>query len=156
MRILIVEDDNYKSTAINGWLGKEYPSAHVDIAASYRDGCLSALTGKYDLLILDMSLPARINKAGGSGDTIVNGGELIIRELLDEQVNFHAVILTQYETFNGETIEIIDQRLRQLCGDKFRGCISYNSQDDSWKTNLKIVIDHVESIDCCRHTTENS
>lgn len=148
MRILIVEDDNYKSTAINGWLREKYKSSHVDVATSYRDGCLSALTGEYDLLILDMSLPARVDKTGSTGDTIVNGGELIIRELLDEQVNFLAIILTQYETFNGETIEIIDQRLRQLCGDKFRGCVSYNSQDDSWKNNLKTVIDNVESIDC--------
>lgn len=148
MKILIVEDDSYKSTAVKEWLAMEYQADSVDVKISYRDGCLAALSGRYDLLILDMALPTRLGANGSTGDPIVNGGELIIRELLDEEVDFQAVILTQYETFNGETIEGIDERLRSLCPDNFRGCISYNSQDDTWKTNLKMVIDDVKSTDC--------
>lgn len=147
MRILLVEDDGYKSAAIEQWIEATYEDIDVTLADSYKDGCVAALDEKFDLLILDMSLPARTQKAGASKDTIVNGGELIIRELLDEDEDFYAVILTQYETFNGETIEAIEDRLRQMCGDKFAGCISYNSQDDSWKNNLKLVLDHVKGID---------
>ena len=147
MRILLVEDDGYKSAAIEQWIEATYEDIDVTLADSYKDGCVAALNEKFDLLILDMSLPARTQKAGASKDTIVNGGELIIRELLDEDEDFYAVILTQYETFNGETIEAIEDRLRQMCGDKFAGCISYNSQDDSWKNNLKLVLDHVKGID---------
>lgn len=148
MRILIVEDDNYKSTALKDWLKIEYHTADVEVQGSYRDGCISALNGGFNLLILNMALPVRSQSTGNSSDTIVNGGELIIRELLDEQVDFLSVILTQYETFNGKTIEAIDQQLKQLCGNNFCGCISYNSQDDSWKNNLKIIIDNVKGIDC--------
>lgn len=147
MRILLVEDDGYKSAAIEQWIEATYDDMDVTMADSYKDGCVAALDEQFDLLILDMSLPARTQKAGTSKDTIVNGGELIIRELLDEDEDFYAVILTQYETFNGETIEAIEDRLRQMCGDKFAGCISYNSQDDSWKNNLKTVLDHVKGID---------
>lgn len=143
----MVEDDGYKSAAIEQWIEATYEDIDVTLADSYKDGCVAALDEKFDLLILDMSLPARTQKAGASKDTIVNGGELIIRELLDEDEDFYAVILTQYETFNGETIEAIEDRLRQMCGDKFAGCISYNSQDDSWKNNLKLVLDHVKGID---------
>ena len=143
----MVEDDGYKSAAIEQWIEATYEDTEVKLADSYKDGCVAALDEKFDLLILDMSLPARTQKAGASKDTIVNGGELIIRELLDEDEDFYAVILTQYETFNGETIEAIEDRLRQMCGDKFAGCISYNSQDDSWKNNLKTVLDHVKGID---------
>lgn len=148
MRILLVEDDGYKSAAIKQWIETSYNNIEVTLAVSYRDGCVAALDETYDLLILDMSLPARTQSVGASKDTIVNGGELIIRELLDEDVTFYAVILTQYETFNGETIEAIQDRLRQMCGEMFAGCISYNSQDDSWKNNLKIVLDHAKGIDC--------
>lgn len=147
MKILLVEDDGYKSTAIKQWIETTYDDMDVTLAVSYKDGCIAALDDKYDLLILDMSLPARTQSIGASKDTIVNGGELIIRELLDEDVYFYAVILTQYETFNGETIEAIEDRLHQMCGDKFAGCISYNSQDDSWKNNLKMVMDNVKGID---------
>ena len=148
MRILLVEDDGYKSTAIQQWIEANYNNIDVKLAVSYKDGCVAALDERFDLLILDMSLPARVQSVGASKDTIVNGGELIIRELLDEDEDFYAVILTQYETFNGETIEAIEDRLRLLCGDKFAGCISYNSQDDSWKNNLKVVLDNVKGSDC--------
>ena len=146
MRILLVEDDGYKSTAIMQWIGATYDDVDVTLTDSYKDGCVAALDQCFDLLILDMSLPARTQSAGTSKDTIVNGGELIIRELLDEGREFYAVILTQYETFNGETIEAIEDRLKQVCGDKFVRCISYNSQDDSWKNNLKVVLDNVKGV----------
>ena len=147
MRILLVEDDGYKSAAIKQWIKATYDDIDVTLAVSYKDGCVAALDNRYDLLILDMSLPARTQNIGASKDTIVNGGELIIRELLDEGEDFYAVILTQYETFNGETIEAIEDRLNQMCGDRFACCISYNSQDDSWKNNLKMVMDNVKGID---------
>lgn len=148
MKILLVEDDSYKSTAIIQWINIEFINTDVDLQTSYKDGCVAALRSNYDLLILDMALPARTQKTGGESDTIVNGGELIIREMLDEQVPFKAVILTQYETFNGETIEAIDERLKAMCGESFCGCISYNSQDDSWKNNLQIILDNVKGSDC--------
>lgn len=148
MTILLVEDDGYKSSAIKQWIGATYTGMSVSLAASYREGCVKALDEHYDLLILDMSLPARTQNGGVSKDTIVNGGELIIREMLDEKIDFRAVILTQYETFNGETIETIEERLIKICGERFAGCISYNSQDDSWKNKLKIVLDNVKGINC--------
>ena len=144
MKILLVEDDGYKSAAIEQWIKLKYLNIDIELAGSYRDGCIKALEGSYDLLILDMTLPGRIQKAGSAKDTIANGGELIISEMLDENIHFKAVILTQYETFNGETIEAINERLMNLCGDSFCGCISYNSQDDRWKDNLKIILDYVE------------
>ncbi len=146
MRILLVEDDGYKSSAIKQWIAANYVEMDVSLAVSYKDGCVAAMDGQFDLLILDMSLPARTQSVGVGKDTIVNGGELIIRELLDENDDFNAVILTQYETFNGETIEAIGERLHNMCGDKFAGCISYNSQDDSWKNNLKSVLDNVKGV----------
>lgn len=145
MKILLVEDDGYKSLAIKQWIESEYLSVEVKVAVSYRDGCIAAIETEYDILILDMSLPIRTQDGGSSKDTIVNGGELIIRELLDEQVSFNALIITQYETFNGETIETINERLKKICGDKFFGCVSYNSQDDSWKVNLKNILDHAKN-----------
>lgn len=146
MKILLVEDDKYKSCAIIDWMKAEYSDTSVDLATSYRDGCLYALRGTYDFLVLDMALPAHSALLGGSKDPLVNGGELILREMLDECIPFDAVVLTQYETFNGETIEAIEDRLKHLCGASFWGCISYNSQDDSWKNKLKDIIGYVKSI----------
>ena len=147
MKILLVEDDRYKSSVITDWINSEFREVSVDQADSYRDGCLLALRGTYDFLVLDMALPAHTLFEGNEEDSIVNGGELIIREMLDEDVPFNALILTQYETFNGETIEAIEERIKGICGDSFWGCISYNSQDDSWKNKLKEIIEYVKGID---------
>lgn len=143
MRILMVEDDGYKSKAVIDWLTESFTDWSIEVKTSYRDGCLAALKGNFDFLILDMTLPAWMSSGAFSTDTFVNGGELIIRELIDEGVDFKALILTQYETFNGETLEDIDKRLAGMCGDRFYGCVGYNSQDDSWKINLLNIIKNI-------------
>ena len=63
MKILLVEDDSYKSTAIIHWIESEYQAGKVELYNSYRDGCMAALDGCFDLLILDMALPARSQTA---------------------------------------------------------------------------------------------
>ena len=67
----MVEDDGYKSTAIKQWIEATYDDMDVTLAVSYKDGCVAALDETFDLLILDMSLPARTQSAGASKDTIV-------------------------------------------------------------------------------------
>ena len=147
MKILLVEDDGYKAQALSEWLKSNFSDLEIVSTSSYKEGCLTALDGFFDLLILDMTLPLRVSEGRSSKETLVNGGELIIRELLDEGMEFKALIITQYETFNGETIEAIEERLIKMCGDRFLGCVGYNSQDDSWKTNLKNIMSYAEGFD---------
>ena len=66
-----------------------------------------------------------------------------MRELLDEEVPFKAVIISQYETFNNETVEQIDARLKGLCSSNYLGWIKYSTKNIDWKEKLNKIINDV-------------
>lgn len=144
MRILIIEDDLFKLNALKSIIEKHFVECVIDVAKSYQTGCDAAFGNKYDLLILDMTIPNFdiVNNENG-GNTLKNGGELIMRELLDENEDFNAVIISQYETFGGETIEQIDNRLKDLCSSKYHGWITYSTNNNDWQEKLLNTIKNV-------------
>ena len=146
MKILIVEDDLFKSSALEGFIRTHFENIIIDTVRSYQSGCNAALYGTYELLILDMSIPNfDIDNNEDGGYTLKNGGELIMRELVDEEKNFNAVIISQYETFGGETIEQINNRLHNLCLNKYKGWITYSTSNNDWQEKLLNIIQNVIS-----------
>ena len=57
MNILIVEDDENKSKTITEFISSIYPNIKLSVAHSYQSGVQMAIDYKYDLLLLDMSIP---------------------------------------------------------------------------------------------------
>lgn len=144
IKVLLVEDDRNKANTIVSFLQETYPDLNTEHAMSYQSGVELAMTKSYDLLLLDMSIPNYdADGDNSSEDTLKNGGELIIYELLDEDVNFDCTIITQYETINDEPLSVIDERLRRICGNRYHGYVQYQTYNDEWKKNLKKNIDHV-------------
>lgn len=147
MNILYVEDDEHKRNSILSFIKSKFNSVHIDIASSVQGGVCLGVEQEYDLILLDMTIPNFESSEGqGEGQSFKNGGEIIVRELLDEDVNFRCAVITQYETFNNETIEQISERIAQRCGDKYLGFIKYNTLDEEWKDNLKRLLDNVKNI----------
>lgn len=146
MRILIVEDDAEKAKSIESYISEKFSSNSTNVVQSYHDGVEYAMNGKYDIIILDMSIPAFEGQDSCRGETLKNGGEIIVRELLDEDIKFRCLVITQYETFNNESLETIDKRLRKLCGNSYLGCIKYDTYNDDWKDKLKNVLENVFGI----------
>lgn len=146
IKILIVEDDLFKTTDIKTYITKHFNDCDIDVVCSYQSGCNAAITNKYDILILDMSIPNfDVNYNENGGDTLKNGGELIMRELLDEDVDFSAVIISQYEEFGGESIDQIDNRLKKLCPNQYNGWITYSTSNNDWQEKLLNTIRNVIS-----------
>jgi CheY-like chemotaxis protein len=144
LKILLVEDDRNKLNTIASFLQEIYFGIKIEYAMSYQSGVDLAMKNLYNLLLLDMSIPNYDTEGNDSSeDTLKNGGELIIHELLDENIEFDCTIITQYETINDEPLSVIDERLRELCGNKYHGYIQYQTYTDEWKQNLKNNIDHV-------------
>ena len=50
-------------------------------------------------------------------------------------------MVTQYETFDNESIETVDAQMKKLCGEKYFGYVKYNNSDDNWKKELRKIID---------------
>lgn len=147
MKLLLIEDDDKKRNSVLSFINSEIPDNSVDEGFSVESGVQLAVDNPYDLIILDMTIP-NFDKTGGrnGGNSFKNGGEIIVRELLDEDVHFKCVVLTQYETFNNETIDEISNRIKSRCGENYLGYIKYSTLDDEWKKQLKQVIANVKDI----------
>lgn len=144
MRVLLVEDDEHKMRDIIQFLESTKKKIWIDTAHSVESGVQKAVDNAYDLLLLDMTIPNfDITETSEGGQSYKNGGEIIVKELLDEEVSFRCAIITQYETFNNETIDQIGLRIKLLCGDNYYGYVKYSTSDDAWKVALKTLIDHV-------------
>lgn len=146
MKILLVEDDKHKIDDIIGFIDTLKKGIMVDTARSVESGVQSAVDSQYDLILLDMTIPNfDITEKSDGGKSYKNGGEIIVKELLDEEVEFCCAVITQYETFNNETIDQISQRISQLCGDNYLGYVKYSTNTESWRQGLKELIEHVEN-----------
>ena len=146
MKILLVEDDKHKIDDIIGFIDTLKKGIVVDTARSVESGVQSAVDCQYDLILLDMTIPNfDITEKSDGGKSYKNGGEIIVKELLDEEVEFRCAVITQYETFNNETIDQISQRINKLCGNAYLGYVKYSTNTESWRQGLKELIEHVEN-----------
>lgn len=144
MKVLLVEDDEHKMNDIIMNLKTTMKDVNIDTAYSIASGVETAIDNRYDLILLDMTIPNfDITETSDGGKSYKNGGEIIVKELLDEEVVFRCAIITQYETFNNETIDQIGQRMKVLCGENYFGYVKYSTSDDSWKDSLKKLIENV-------------
>lgn len=147
MKILLVEDDEHKMNDIISYIDTLKKNIIVESARSVESGVQAAVDNQFDLILLDMTIPNfDITEKSDGGKSYKNGGEIIVKELLDEEVVFRCAVITQYETFNNETIDQIGQRIHQLCGDDYLGYVKYSTNTESWRQGLKELIEHVESI----------
>lgn len=146
MKILLVEDDKHKMNDIIAYLATFEKQIDVDTARSIESGVRFAVDNSYDLILLDMTIPNfDITEKSDGGKSYKNGGEIVIKELLDEEVDFRCAIITQYETFNNETIDQISQRISRLCQKNYFGYVKYSTDNDMWKEKLKKLIENVEN-----------
>ena len=147
MNILIVEDDDKKRGGVLSYLHQEFDGLNIDEGYSVESGVQKAVDNQYDLIILDMTIP-NFDKTDGKngGNSYKNGGEIIVRELIDEDIEFRCMVLTQYETFNNETIDQISNRIKQKCGNNYLGYVKYSTLNNEWKDQIKKIIAYVKNI----------
>ena len=65
--------------------------------------------------------------------------------MIDEGVLFKCLILTQYETFNNETIDQISERIKTKCGVNYLGYVKYNKLNEEWKGQLVKLLQDVKN-----------
>lgn len=143
MKILLIEDDKYKCEDVKSNIESCFSDILVDTVKSYKEGVMNSLYGNYDLLLIDMTLPTYDSESVSiQGDSLKNGGEMIVNEVYDEGKLVKIAIVTQYETFDGETLDVVERRLKRLCGDNYLGCVKYCSYMEDWKESLNKIIDY--------------
>lgn len=147
MKILLVEDQKYKSDDILTFLSSTFLNVEVTLARSYSDGLREALSSGYDLILLDMTLPIFEKHEGEDGEQMFeDGGRRIMRRMKSKRIATPCYVITQYDKIQDVTIELMDIELRKMFPDIYKKYIFYQSNSNVWKNELKIVIEDVKSI----------
>jgi DNA-binding NarL/FixJ family response regulator len=99
MRILIVEDDNFKQNAIVSLLQTIAVPIEIETAASLRGAMITLENRAFDFVVLDMAIPSHTSDAGVI-DTYSQpvGGLDVLLYLSSNNRPEKVVILTQYPT----------------------------------------------------------
>lgn len=145
-KALIIEDDQYK---IRDLEKKIFQTKWVlKIVTSVRDGVVEVMTNKYDLIVLDMSLPTfeKTRKTSG-GSPQSHGGLEVIREMRLGANKTPTIILSQYPDLElqGEGILIEDSpsALQERYGINVIGGVVYDSELDIWEMKFLDILDQL-------------
>ncbi|MEZ9128124.1 response regulator [Vibrio splendidus] len=142
MKILIVEDGEYKIDRVRSFIIEHYKSAHCKVSQSYSSAIKMLVENEFSLVILDMSLPT-FDKTNGNDGGIFRtyGGLDIARQIKRRKLQCDFVFLTQHESFDDKkTIQDIHKQSIESYGDRYKGSIFYEHSGYEWKEKLDKVI----------------
>ena len=146
-KILLVEDGDYKSKSVLEYLELELYCDNVDVVVSYSSAVRALATGKYELAIIDMSLPTfDQNQDELNNDFRALGGLDIARQIARRRIQVEFVFLTQYESLSTPDNSMSLQEINKFATEKypeiFKGAIFYEHSGSQWKEKLKEFIIH--------------
>lgn len=147
MKILLVEDNHFKREKVLEFL-RQFPGVCIDEAASYNRGLSVAGSAKYDLIVLDMSMPTfdRTDTERG-GRFRVFGAKEIVSRLKRQSKLSPFVILTGYSQFSDEKDNLNLSQIHDLFtiyAQDYLGTIYFDSASSVWKQELTKVIEKLD------------
>ena len=146
MRILLVEDDEFKQRRIAQVLRDFESDLLLDVARSVNSGLEAILSSPPDIVLLDMSLTTFDVGPGELGGRPQNfGGMEVLRQMDRLGVVAPVIVITQHERFAGGGgrevhLSAVHQELSEEHARVFRGLIYYNSATGKWEKELKSLI----------------
>lgn len=138
MKILLVEDDQFKQEPIEKAIRNWQSSAIISIARSVQQAVKLLRAEPYDRIILDIALPSHESRAGGAQSlSQPSGGIELLLELAYDERTDPVIIVTQYPEieYNGRFIPLGKARaaLTAAIGVRIIDVIPFNAQDGSWR-----------------------
>jgi CheY-like chemotaxis protein len=140
MRILLVEDDEIKRNQIINYLYQSEESIQIETAKSVQSGLKHIVSGEFDLIILDMTLPTfDISADEDGGRPRAYGGRELLAQMKRRIIETPVLVVTQFDRFGKEpellTLEELDKQLKGSF-ENYIGSVYYSSAFDNWKTIL--------------------
>jgi len=142
--IILVEDDIKKVQDITSFIKAKYPDAKLVVEKSFRDGLKQIYETKFDLLLLDMTIPKW-------GDTVTGesveyesfGGFNIMKEMKRKRKAIPTIMITMFNEFGVEDNYVSLKSIDGLCRTSFefyKGLVYYSSKNEEWKSNLENLL----------------
>lgn len=137
MKILIVEDTEDKMKEIEKNVLRILDNCSFVEAMSYSDGIKKIYENKWDLILLDMSLPTyNISHAESGGIKKPIAGKEIIKRMHSRNIIVPTIIITQFDVFGEKKISLdsLNKEFEQNYTHIWRGTVSYDKPD--WQNAL--------------------
>jgi CheY-like chemotaxis protein len=144
IKLLIIEDDLYKSNAISEYLRDELNINNITCRESLSSGVFEVLDNpNYDLILLDMSMStydiSDKDPVGGIPESFAGEDFLAQMDLLGYKIPI--LVVTQYDTFGAGDdsfpLKILDKKLSKKHPEIYKGSIFFRSISNEWKILLK-------------------
>ena len=142
--VLIVEDDEDKSARLQEFIQTQYEVRSLKTAKSLQTGLRAALSGDWDLMLLDMTMTNYDRSPSEDGGRPHHfAGREILRRLQREDVHIPTIIVTQFGRFGEEADQVTLSDLTLELESRFPdylGTVHYQSNVDAWKVGLSNLI----------------
>lgn len=144
MKILLIEDDKKKKEDISNYIFSKYSEATLIIEKSFRDGLKQINLDKFDLLLLDMTIPKWGDSVTRESVEYENfGGFNIMREMKRKNISFPTILITMFHEFGEGDDYISLDKINNLCIEQFPffiGTIFYSSKNENWKASFSELL----------------
>lgn len=146
MNFLIIEDNRSKLKQIKSFIKKNYHETSVHDALSYTAGLRRLYEEKWDVILLDMSLPIYdISQQETGGDKKPVAGKEIMKRMIHRKIIIPTIVITQFDTFGDNEISInrLNQEFCENMSEIWCGTINYEDSTNLWQIELKKLLDEV-------------
>ena len=145
MKILLVEDDEYKQIKVEKALASIFPDLELMVAKSVRDAVNCMQGDGFEHIILDIALPSHGQiPGGGAGLPMPAGGIEVLLELSFQSRTDPVTILTQYPEieFDGRLLDLKHARrlLEKSINATIIDVIHFEMDQDHWEVQLRKAV----------------
>ncbi len=146
MKILFIEDEIIKEKQISEYLNSSFEDITIMIEKSLMAGIKRIQKEKYDIILLDMSLP--LYDFSGDIEEINEFEAFAGIDLLDEmaRINYSCkvIVITAFDVIEDDekklSLQQIDDQMTRDYPQIYIGSIHYNSSSLEWKIELNKIL----------------
>lgn len=147
MKILVIEDDNFKADSISSFLSVKYSGSNITVKTNLAESIEIINLEEFNYVMVDMAIPSHPIVSGeGAPISFLTGGLDVILELNALERADECIILTQYPEIEicGQFYHINEAKnmIETLLGCSVLGCLEYSENGTNWKTSLENLLDY--------------
>jgi DNA-binding NarL/FixJ family response regulator len=144
MKILFIEDHPRKKEQVIGFLCEILKDPYIETRESYNSGLRELIRNskKYDILLLDMSMPNYdITNEDNGGDWLPFAGKLILKNMYLREISTKVIVITMHGSFDdGTKLVELDNELKGEFPENYIGHVYYAQTNIEWKAQLESLI----------------
>ena len=140
MNILLVEDYDEKALNIISFLKSEYDGVGIERCTAYNTAQEEIFEnpGKYDLILLDMSMTTyALDTDASGGKPEPSAGDDLLEGMFLREIETPVIVVTMYNVFGRKELSAFHKELLQNYPQNYKSYVYYSSQRNDWKKDLK-------------------